>query len=906
MTTWGMMLVLAAMGAGEPGVVARVEFSAAPGEGIESAEHVWRVGDRAQPLAGIRIPAETGAFTFTLPAASGDDLTLELREFRTAPGQSPAYVVELDGTAIAFRCREYDGDGPASAFIDLPARTSEAPATVRIVNRAPEPLHLSGAVLYRDLEALVRDRGLSVPMYLGATVQWNRTDVDSLRALRAELPDTESIRPMVVLATVPHARWSNEELRERVAALLAASVEADMPVELQVITWWAGTPYGPDGLGGRWIDPPYQQVTYDPALDEFNLTVPNRWSNVPWLTMRHPRLNAFKRDRFTTAARILRELWDQWAAERSEPFPVVSVVLDNEPTYWAAGMPNSTRTLQADFNPSMIDAAKEEGENLDPTDGLSEAEFAFLRRSLRTYNREMAGAFQHGIGACPLRWNVFSHTFEKGFGFNSVAEAFDVGVLDSVRFGGEWFFSEPEEMRHIDFVRELGVPAGINVEVGGQSVASTAVPFAYAAGCDRLSLFNANEALLRETRALLEAGLPEYPPVAWRPVVKTFTFEDDAWKDHFTSDEVSGEIIPGLPHRLLQGRRVEESNRTLLRLDARDTVGADRFTRLGLHGRARAFVFPDKDDGSYMAIRAGHSPDALEEAARLVNMQGLFDVDLTPYVAGAETAYVEFDMHPKGQSGWVGLMTLSVTVPWAEESLLRCNRDYGSERLRAENLLVGWRSEARWVLQQCATAGIPADRMEAVHDHMAELRYKDACEAARALLVEFAEDTFRPVPPSPDRTDAGILESLSRRAIQYYSYSTGLESPRLPLDNDVEVTVAINGVVSNDAPPLSGDHVEVTVEGGRAVRVAVSRGEATGPVVVATPATPYALPTLTVEGCESMPLDSRASVTDREGRTLGGVFPYKVDEELFRPGDRVRIRWNPSTRRIVEVAPAPE
>ena len=72
----------------------------------------------------------------------------------------------------------------------------------------------------------------------------------------------------------------------------------------------------PDGTGGHFGDVRYQQIGYsrfdtydDPGLKAFmdaespgiyskhyGLTVPNMWSNTPWLTMNNDRLDAFKTD----------------------------------------------------------------------------------------------------------------------------------------------------------------------------------------------------------------------------------------------------------------------------------------------------------------------------------------------------------------------------------------------------------------------------------------------------------------------------------------------------------------------------------------------------------------------------------------------------------------------------------
>ncbi|NCQ29317.1 MAG: hypothetical protein GW802_18115, partial [Armatimonadetes bacterium] len=110
--------------------------------GGSPVEFTWRFGDRQFPTRGVQL-APGASLSFTVTPETGHLLTLELREFRTAHGQFPAYVVSADGRDVAFRCRQYDEAGFSSAFIDLSDSTK--PLDIGLRNLADHPLCLSEA-----------------------------------------------------------------------------------------------------------------------------------------------------------------------------------------------------------------------------------------------------------------------------------------------------------------------------------------------------------------------------------------------------------------------------------------------------------------------------------------------------------------------------------------------------------------------------------------------------------------------------------------------------------------------------------------------------------------------------------------------------------------------------------------
>ncbi|NPV45985.1 MAG: hypothetical protein HPY69_03430 [Armatimonadetes bacterium] len=897
-----------ALGAGRVG---HLLLHGSPAGGhAEGIAFTWRFGDRALPLRGVRVPPG-GRLEFTLTPKTGKLLTLELREFRTADGQSPAYTVSVGGEIVAFRCRHYDGTGPASAFLDLPDQSPGRPCAFTVTNVADTPLQLSEVSLYEDLEAHVRSLGLLQPMHLGPTVESDVTAA-RLREIRGILAGLDDLRPMAAVHTFALAQWAPEAIHERLLALIAAAEAAGVPVELQLNTWWAGTPFGPDGQGGRWCDPEYQQVTYDADLGAFGLSIPNHWSSVPWLTTRNARLNAFKAGRFALVGRLLREAWTDFHWRRAGEtvvFPVRSVVLDNEPAYWGAGNPGTSPHLQADFNPAMAAAARAEGVTLDPRDGLSDAEMTFLRRSLRAYNREMAAGFLRGLGRCPLADQTYTHTFMGGWGFDNPVQATEAGVLQDLRLGGEWGErgSSSDALSWLDIHRELGVPADINCELGGERDGAGPVQLAYAAGCDHISLFNLSDEGLRNTAAAVQRGWGELPPVPWRPRVWYEDFQNDGWRGRFGGEGVEVDYIWPLPDRALYPSEVGQVSRARFSVRARDLVGTERFERLALAYRARAFVFQEMDDRAYLAIRAGADRDHLREVDRLTNGGGQYQVDLTSVAQGQTELTIEFEMHALGLAGWVCVFDCALEVPWAEEALLHCNRSYRADRLRAESLLAGWRADAVWALQRLEAAN-GADVARARARFQAG-DYRAATELAHEALLERAPDTYQPwEPPPPNREEAGEARGLVGDTLRFEPYDDGGMGRAMPVAADCAVTLQVN-----DGAPASvtgdqvsaGDDVTLTVRDGIVVRVNARRCEVLGRVQCFEAATPFRLARLKVEGAPLLPIDSLCLPAGRVAPEKPASCPLVVGRQDFRPGDRVYVRWNPARGRIVEARLVP-
>jgi hypothetical protein len=792
-----------------------------------------------------------------------------------------------------------------TTFVDLPQDRVAEGAVLTLRNQGAEVLNLESVSLHLDLEGEVRRKGMWQPLRLGPTFHWPITPAQ-LQALRETVPSNDDFAPLAGLPVFAIAHWPPELIHERLQQAFTVAEQENVPLELQLNTWWAGTPSGSDGVGGRWYDPAYQQVTYRTETGEFGLSVPNRWSCVPWLTVASPRLNQFKQRQFQTVGRQLRELLD-----RNPALPLLSLVLDNEVAYWAAGMPDMPADLQADFNPGMVADAEAEGLVLDPRDGLDTREMEFLRGRLRRYNRDMASALLDGLGQNPARWQVFTHTYMGGWGFDSEAQATEVGVLEGVRMGGEWGGHAPGDNADLlDWHRELGVPANINCELGGSATAAAPVWSAYAAGCSHITLFNLSQEALERT----VEDLGQSPPAdlgqgrCRRPSLLFEDFQDqESWRTLLTDDEVELERIWPTTDWALVGRQVGVPNRTRMCLEAEQTLGRPRFERLAVRLRGRAFVHQQPVSEAYLAVHAGTTPDDLQEITRFSDSSGQWDIVLTEVAQGQERVWVELELFPLGLAGWVCVFDLTVEEPWPHENLRTGVLPAPSvQTLRARSLLVGWRSDAAFLLQDCERQGLD-DESEVLTARRAwaDGRYRDAVVHARAALLRAQPDTHRPwAPPSPDRVEHGELRNRGDAVLWIDPYDLGVMGRRIALAPSCTFHLETNGdriEFGNTAPLLPGDDVQVWIEDGVGARIVARRGTATAEVLAFAPCTAFQLPVLGLAGLDPMPVSSTTAIQGTAEETRPVSCPLQVGDRPVTPGDTVEGRWNPETGRFVAV-----
>ncbi len=328
---------------------------------------------------------------------------------RIGPAHRTCYDVLVDGKPWlpegSTHSRDlYDyGVGPLSYTIDLPAGHASS-VRVEFVNRLPTRVN---RVYIADVWAIAEldtwARRFDTPFVVGFVPPHGEQHADRCAEIIAREFRRRCDEATAGNAVLP-ALCVDYHYAHRDAARTKADFETygrlvakhDLRLQLSLSATWAGTP------GQPWRGPEYQQIVYSktdrtwdkgirslgPPYDRdvhYGFSYPNMWSNCPWLSVTHPALRAFKRERLRQAATLLKHV----ARDR-----LTLLMGDNEPAYWGYQMwfpdaPYATinggaRRLYpiADVGPTPVAAAKRDGVTLDPTDGLDQTERAWLARHL--------------------------------------------------------------------------------------------------------------------------------------------------------------------------------------------------------------------------------------------------------------------------------------------------------------------------------------------------------------------------------------------------------------------------------------------------------------------------------------------------------------------------------------------
>lgn len=651
---------------------------------------------------------------------------LELEELHGRRRDVIAYTVLVDGQPVAFRAWQGSGAGPVHHFVRL-APTGKRSVTVTLRNQAEAAWSLSRLWAWSDFDAFFAQSGMDVPFYLAPTVALNWKDAGADRAKLARIKAS--------LGPVPHARpawttWigyaslSDLELQERIDYVLRLAQDSGLPVQLAFDTWWGNTPSGSDGAGGFWTDVAYQQVVFNATKRRYELSVPNRWSNVPWLTVNHPTLNAWKAERLGVAVRYLAHR----LCVTGQRDAILALNLDNEPVYWASGNAGlGSDLLLADFNPHAVEAAHREGVTLDPRDGLALSERRWLAQNLLHYNALIADAATAGLnrdssivdaaGTRPasdlLRHNVYTQAMvasgEIQFPLLDAAYPFwETAAPGAARVGGEWNGDSHREYEAVSHQIALGRNAAVNAECGNNAQHKEAVRPAYALAQRYVALYNypldqmhvaASDIadLAQPTRAFL----PE-------PVLQEETFRDDTWKSRVVSHGgLQQGLIGNTGAIAIFPASTSEPGFLTYRLDAPHAQFSDGLS-VELFGRA--FVFGGTDPRVSITARVGDGPGpaAMTTAGSMSDHGDINEpvhVDLSSIARGKKTVYVRLELDgrilPPEVLSWCALYQIRFTTPWPVALIDAAPAQEASlAETRRRNLTVSWRRDAELALAE--------------------------------------------------------------------------------------------------------------------------------------------------------------------------------------------------------------
>lgn len=431
-------------------------------------------------------------------------------------GRLQTFSVELDGREIC--SEDYVDPGAGSSrtmYCELTTSSPTVTLRLRAGWRNGFPITLEAVRSYRFPDEGERSPAADARFRMGLALLTSRghgfaIDRDEMRRIMELIPPAGWFEPQAAVLY----NFCTKQPREQLTAMRAyADLAASLRFPLRVLPQfhWAGIPKGvPDGAGGTFTDVPYQQITWDeadqtddpglrPLLGErwdirFGLSIPNRWSNTPWLTFNHPRLNQFRRIRLReaiTAWLAARDRLARWGLGRLFPMELST---GEEAVYWAKGVDDSAYTevnggrprtaLLADFNPFVVADALADGIVLDPSNGLDRNERWWLHQNLSRWQQTIVNWMLENVPPEPIRAtpqgpvyaddlirrNIFTEPYAMPMfpmrGVNPRRPGLETGYVREGRSGGE-YWSGAEMLPWLIKQRERGRTALPNLECTG-------------------------------------------------------------------------------------------------------------------------------------------------------------------------------------------------------------------------------------------------------------------------------------------------------------------------------------------------------------------------------------------------------------------------------------------------------
>lgn len=395
------------------------------------------------------------------------------------------YLVSAPGIGTNEQVHKSTGFGPVTYFVKA---TKKPLGTVRIRNLQPnnQPVLISKVwgVSEDEMRLLLKRDSF---LLMGLIPNSKPDEQDKLvHMLANKLASKPRYGIRIGFSTeIYYANRDAANVKQQLETCTKWAQQYGLPVLIGPVSWWAGTPvHVPDGLGGKFGDVKYQQVCYSPDVEvdehpqlkemlgerynrHYGLSVPNQWSNCPWLTMNSDVLNRYRYARLDEAIGLLSKIGD------TNKQRICGIFLENEPRYWdtdcEAHNPKAGRqgkTLWADFNPVTVEAAKKDGIVLDPSDGLADDELLWLHRNVGRYNQETVNAARESLAKYGFDSQIplYTHSLQlrslfPGGPINHPASEW--AYADGARTGIEGMWSQPSDFIRI---REWGRWANLNRE----------------------------------------------------------------------------------------------------------------------------------------------------------------------------------------------------------------------------------------------------------------------------------------------------------------------------------------------------------------------------------------------------------------------------------------------------------
>ncbi len=709
--------------------------------------------------------------SFTLEGITpGAPLTVEIEEIHQRADGYFSYTVYVNGTSFYRRAYDPISDGSNHFFFDVPSETvgEGNSVNVRIVSEGEQEIRFFRVWAISDLKTLASEQGIDKKMDLILMLNEVPSDLDyNYLADLVEAYRGTGMYEIGLCWEIQYMKWGKARTEEYLDGIIKASVLTGAPLYLGINSWWSGTPYGPDGLGGYWQDVKYHQITYDPRSvgDEWQLTTPNGWGNNPWLSMNDADFNSARHLRIAETMAFLQKRTAEHALS-GEGLPDIHVFTENEPIYWPINWyyydidryPDGI----GDFSPTVIAAAEADGIILDPTDGLSDAEAEWMFNNLHRYIYDVGEAMAEGAGynyvtvkngeiyypEDQMVSNAYTHSPLQAIypTWDGEKRAWENHVLPSIHFGGEWahYLGEEEDLdiksdaRVLDYLIAYGSYANVNAERSGiQGNDFRFLSQAYAYGLEGVVFYNV---LADSDHEIVKQYAKSHPSDG---IITVKRYGSDLEETVYFSDLNDPFLLNNLDETFIGAEnlrydgfgftpRSAEGGSVCYRLT--DKTVFERGITVELNGR-------EEKASACAEIFVGSSPETLEMFVKCRSLScGVF---IPPSVLGeGEEVYLKILIYTDAErhSEANGRVTLSNVNVIAGSSV--CGRtdgvNYTRSEFRIRNLTVAARADVERMLgDYLENGGLTADAAYVeTYELYAAHRYGDALKRISAALSE--------------------------------------------------------------------------------------------------------------------------------------------------------------------------
>lgn len=511
----------------------------------DNAEIIHRqamVGTVNRTLAGISLGPGKGELSLQLMTnPRGATLQFVFSTPLVDYGKVKSYRILINGEE-RYRAYSLDPGGgiKQSIFLEVRPGTIRTAVEVQALPDSEAPVIVSLIRAYRgtgdqwrpSLNDLSMRLGLLSPEGLGYQI-----DAGEMAAIKKTIPNSQFIKPEAAVL-VNYCTRSDSQDQQYIGQLATLAQRAHFPLRVRFETDWGGVPKGvPDGLGGTFSDPTYQQIIYSPQNQviipslqkllglsynvHYGLSVPNVWGNTPWMTFNNRHLNEFRADRLKAALKAWQSQCDRLALAGDGSLFPHSLSSGDETIYWADGVDDHGYTafnhgiprthLEADFNPATVAAAAKDGVTLDPKNGLDGHERWWLHQNLARQQQRLVNDMINSLEPDPIIIGGESHRTSRAkltfdniytepyamplYPLKEVTEwhpGLELGSVENACSGGE-YWNGAEMLPWLLKEREFGRTALPNLECTGAKSEDEllgCLQAAYATGCRYVTLFN--------------------------------------------------------------------------------------------------------------------------------------------------------------------------------------------------------------------------------------------------------------------------------------------------------------------------------------------------------------------------------------------------------------------------------